>query len=142
MIYRWELDGLEALRIAAPDIAAVLPVGVVLFRGEMAAGKTTIIKALCEEWGVTDTVQSPTFSLVNEYIDANGDPIFHFDFYRIENESEAMDIGVEDYFWRGNRSLVEWPEKIINLLPPNCSEVKIDIRDGVRHVEVIVPDLQ
>lgn len=87
------------------------------FYGEMGAGKTTFIRAICEELGVTESVNSPTFAIVNEYTDRKGEPIYHFDFYRIEKEEEAYDFGYEDYFFSGNICFVEWPEKIANLIP-------------------------
>ncbi len=86
------------------------------FHGEMGAGKTTLIKAICAHAGVTDEVSSPTFSLVNEYETKTGERIYHFDFYRIKNVEEAYDIGYEEYFDSGNLCLIEWPEKIEPLL--------------------------
>jgi tRNA threonylcarbamoyladenosine biosynthesis protein TsaE len=95
--------------------------------GEMGAGKTTLVKALVTELGVHETTASPTFSIVNEYRNTNGKPIYHFDFYRIKNESEAFDIGIDEYFDSGNLCLVEWPEKIPSLLPPNHFEIQLEI---------------
>ncbi len=86
------------------------------FEGEMGAGKTTLIKAICNTLGVIDEVSSPTFSLVNEYKTKDGKTIYHFDFYRIKNIEEVYDIGYEDYFFSGNICLIEWPEKIKELL--------------------------
>lgn len=86
------------------------------FEGEMGAGKTTLIKAICKTLGVIDEVSSPTFSLVNEYKTNDGKTIYHFDFYRIKNIEEVFDIGYEDYFYNGNICLIEWPEKIDELL--------------------------
>ena len=95
--------------------------------GEMGAGKTTLVKALVAELGVHETTASPTFSIVNEYRDKEGKPIYHFDFYRIKNESEAFDIGTDEYFDSGNLCLVEWPEKIPTLLPLHHFEVQLEI---------------
>lgn len=89
----------------------------VAFRGPMGAGKTTLIRAICQQLGVADTVTSPTFALINEYKDAEGRPVYHFDFYRINKLEEAFDFGYEEYFYSGNLCLVEWPEKIEPLLP-------------------------
>lgn len=100
------------------------------FYGGMGAGKTTFIRAICEELGVTESVNSPTFAIVNEYSDRNGEPIFHFDFYRIEKEEEAYDFGYEDYFFSGNLCFVEWPEKIENLIPDNSVLVYINEEDN------------
>lgn len=100
----------------------------VLFRGAMGAGKTTLIRALCEQLGVEDTVTSPTFALVNEYRDREGDSVYHFDFYRIDRPEEALDLGYEEYFDSGHLCLVEWPEKIETLLPQrDLLEVQLDI---------------
>lgn len=105
------------------------------FYGGMGAGKTTFIRAICEELGVTESVNSPTFAIVNEYTDRNGESIFHFDFYRIEKEEEAYDFGYEDYFFSGNLCFVEWPEKIENLIPDNGVLVYINEEDdGVRSI--------
>jgi tRNA threonylcarbamoyladenosine biosynthesis protein TsaE len=86
------------------------------FYGEMGAGKTTLIRAICKTFGVTGEVTSPTFSLVNEYRTSTGQTIYHFDFYRIRSIEEAYDIGYEDYFYSGHTCLIEWPEKIGELL--------------------------
>lgn len=88
-----------------------------LFEGEMGAGKTTLIKALCRVLGVVSVVQSPTFGLVNEYTTQHGEPVYHFDCYRLRNETEALDIGLEEYFDSGNYCFVEWPKRIESLWP-------------------------
>ncbi|MDD2798945.1 MAG: tRNA (adenosine(37)-N6)-threonylcarbamoyltransferase complex ATPase subunit type 1 TsaE [Bacteroidales bacterium] len=96
------------------------------FRGSMGAGKTTFIKAICEELGVEDTINSPTFAIVNEYRSISGELIYHFDFYRINKIEEAFDFGYEDYFYSGALCFIEWPEKIEDLLPRNCVQVEIN----------------
>lgn len=107
------------------------------FYGGMGAGKTTFIRAICEELGVTESVNSPTFAIVNEYTDRNGESIFHFDFYRIEKEEEAYDFGYEDYFFSGNLCFVEWPEKIENLIPNNSVLVYINEEEyGARSISL------
>jgi tRNA threonylcarbamoyladenosine biosynthesis protein TsaE len=98
---------------------------VLLFYGEMGVGKTTLIKEVVKYLGSIDTVSSPTFSLVNEYITTSGEKIYHFDFYRINKETEAMDMGVEEYFYSNNWCLVEWPNKIENLLPLRSVSITI-----------------
>jgi tRNA threonylcarbamoyladenosine biosynthesis protein TsaE len=106
------------------------------FYGKMGAGKTTFIKALCNALGVTDMVNSPTFSIVNEYIDGEGNSIYHFDFYRIKRLSEAYDIGFEDYVYSGNLCLMEWPELVEELLPDDVVRVTIEEQaDGSRVIE-------
>ncbi len=108
---------------------------VYLFYGSMGAGKTTFIRAICEELGVKDTVNSPTFAIINEYTDGDGNPIYHFDFYRINKVEEAYDFGYEDYFYSGNVCFVEWPEMIEELLPADAVKVSIQEKeDGTREV--------
>lgn len=105
------------------------------FYGHMGAGKTTFIKALCEAMGVEDVITSPTFSLVNDYTDRNGNSIYHFDFYRIKKLEEVYDMGYEDYFYSGSLCLMEWPELIEELLPEDAVKVTITEQpDGSRTV--------
>lgn len=98
-----------------------------ILEGDMGAGKTTFVKAICQLLGVKDMVQSPTFSLVNEYLTDKGEKCYHFDFYRIKNEEEALDIGVEEYFESGNYCFIEWPGKIPNLLPDRYLKISINL---------------
>jgi len=100
-----------------------------LFYGQIGVGKTTLIKELCKSLGVLDNISSPTFSLVNEYQTANNDKVYHFDFYRIEDEEEAFDIGIEDYFDSKNWCFIEWPENIENLLPLDAVEIHLSLLD-------------
>ncbi len=98
----------------------------ILFKGEMGSGKTTLISAMVKILGGKSKVSSPTFSIVNEY-KVKSDIVYHFDFYRIKNQIEALDIGIEDYFYSGNWNFVEWPDKIKPLLPNNTTTVKLSI---------------
>ncbi|MFD2598413.1 tRNA (adenosine(37)-N6)-threonylcarbamoyltransferase complex ATPase subunit type 1 TsaE [Sphingobacterium corticis] len=100
---------------------------VILFYGDMGAGKTTLIKEICRALGVSDNTSSPTFSIVNEYDSENGS-IYHFDFYRLRDEQEAFDLGYEEYLYSGNYCFIEWPDKISNLLPTNYRSIRIEIR--------------
>ncbi len=100
------------------------------FYGEMGAGKTTFIKAICNTLGVTETITSPTFAIVNEYAIEGGDPIFHFDFYRIKDIDEAYDFGYEDYFYSGHLCFIEWPQLVESLLPKDVVKVQILIEDN------------
>ena len=100
-----------------------------LFEGEMGAGKTTLIKAICDYWKVNDNVSSPTFGIVNEYKSEEVGTIFHFDFYRFEREEEALDIGVEDYFYSDNYCFVEWSSKIKSFIPEKYAVINIDVID-------------
>ena len=108
------------------------------FYGEMGVGKTTLIKSLSLHLGVTDMVSSPTFSIVNEYFIDKGNKIYHFDFYRIEDESEAFDIGYEEYFFSSAYCFIEWPEKIINLIEEDVVTIKMSFKGTVRRIEVIL----
>ncbi|HNQ61850.1 MAG TPA: tRNA (adenosine(37)-N6)-threonylcarbamoyltransferase complex ATPase subunit type 1 TsaE [Bacteroidia bacterium] len=98
---------------------------IIAFYGAMGAGKTTFIKAICRILGVQNGMSSPTFSIVNEYHSDKFDKVYHFDFYRLKAESEAVEIGIEEYFYSGSYCLIEWPEKILNLLPE--PRVKVEI---------------
>ncbi len=100
------------------------------FYGEMGAGKTTFIKALCKALGVYDMVNSPSFALINQYQTETDEPVFHFDFYRIKKIGEVLDIGYEDYFYSGSYCLIEWPEKIEHLLPEGTVKVSIVIDES------------
>lgn len=103
--------------------------------GGMGVGKTTFTKAICEELGVADVINSPTFAIVNEYADGNGDPIYHFDFYRIKRLSEAYDMGCDEYFYSGHLCLIEWPELIEEILPEETVAVTLtEEADGSRTV--------
>lgn len=104
--------------------------------GEMGAGKTTFIKAICHELGVEEIMSSPTFSIVNEYQSRYGNTIYHFDFYRIEDESEAYNSGLHEYFDSGNYCFVEWPEKVPSILPEGTVHVYIVAKDAVRVISV------
>ncbi len=107
---------------------------VVAFYGEMGAGKTTFIKAICKELNVQDGVSSPTFALVYEY-QASGDLlVYHFDFYRINKASELFDLGYEDYFYSGNLCFIEWPEKAAHLIPQDAMNVTITVRDDGKRI--------
>ena len=99
---------------------------ILLFEGEMAAGKTTLIKALCRLAGVDEPVSSPTYALVNEYESNRGAVLYHFDFYRIKDETEALDMGAPEYFYSGNKCLIEWPSMVRNILPEHYISVTID----------------
>src|SRR5690606_27204168 len=120
-----EVKHLEELKEAAQTIIDAFPQErIFLFYGHMGAGKTTLINELCLLLGVTDHTSSPTFSIVNEYEAAKGQ-IYHFDFYRLKDEMEALDMGYEEYFYSGHYCFVEWPEKISNLLPLHYVKISI-----------------
>jgi tRNA threonylcarbamoyladenosine biosynthesis protein TsaE len=128
---------LNELSQIAKDIIENAQNKVLLFYGDMGVGKTTLIKEMCIILGVEDVAHSPTFSLVNEYQTASNDIIYHFDFYRIENEEEAYDMGVEDYLYSNNWCLIEWPENVKNLLPLDAVEVRISLlENGQRNIQL------
>jgi len=109
---------------------------IICFYGEMGVGKTTLIKVLCEKLGVKDNVSSPTFSIVNEYVSLDGESIFHFDFYRMEKEEEAFDMGYEDYFYNGDLCLIEWPEKVKSIIPEDIMRIDITKNKDQRIIEI------
>lgn len=117
----------ELAQVADAILAATGRRTVVAFRGEMGAGKTTLIREIVARLGSTDTVTSPTFAIVNQYKGKNRRTIYHFDFYRIDDIREAYDFGYEEYFYSGNLCLVEWPEKIERLLPEQVVTVRIAV---------------
>lgn len=137
MTYRIEITSLENIQSAARKfIEKMGNRRVFAFYGEMGAGKTTFIKAVCQAMGVQETVTSPTFAIINEYHTSDNAMIYHFDFYRIKNIEEAYDFGYEDYFYSGHICLIEWPQLVAPLLPENA--VKISIKeqlDGLRVVQ-------
>ncbi|MDR3351198.1 MAG: tRNA (adenosine(37)-N6)-threonylcarbamoyltransferase complex ATPase subunit type 1 TsaE [Prevotellaceae bacterium] len=118
------IPGVEDLPLAAKALLPALQhTKVVAFHGDMGIGKTTLIKVLCQTMGATGAVNSPSFALINEYRNSKGIPVYHFDFYRIQNIEEAYDLGYEEYFYSGHLCLIEWPEKVLTLLPPDTLHV-------------------
>ena len=132
------IKSIETIRETARDfIAAIKGKGSCLaFYAPMGAGKTTFIKALCEELGVDDVITSPTFAIINEYTDGAGEPIYHFDFYRIKKLEEVYDMGCDDYFYSGSYCFMEWPELIEEALPDDVLRITITPQDdGSRIIE-------
>ena len=128
----------DELNSVAKQILAVIGESkIVLFKGEMGAGKTTLIKALCKQLNVADNVSSPTFSIVNEYHAAN-EVIYHFDFYRINNLREVYDMGSTEYFFGGHRCFIEWPEKIEGIINFDYTLVQVDAKDEIRTIIVTI----
>ncbi len=120
------INNLDSINEAAKEFIAQIDQDTVFaFHGEMGAGKTTFIKAICEELGVEDVINSPTFAIVNEYRTATAELVYHFDFYRINKPEEAFDFGYEDYLYSGALCFIEWPEKIEELLPGDAVHVTI-----------------
>ncbi len=124
------INNLDSINEAAKQFIAQIDQDTVFaFHGEMGAGKTTFIKAICEELGVEDVINSPTFAIVNEYRTATAELVYHFDFYRINKPEEAFDFGYEDYLYSGALCFIEWPEKIEELLPGDAVHVTITQND-------------
>ena len=136
------INGLEEIDNAAQQFLqyvsqSPLQSNIFAFFGQMGAGKTTFIKTVCSQLGVADDVNSPTFTIVNEYRAAKGYPIYHFDFYRINKVQEAYDIGLDEYFGGDGLCLIEWPEKIEEVLPDDCFRVYLKVDpQGTRTLEI------
>jgi len=127
--------GLESLKEAARELIRKCGMfNVWSFYGDIGAGKTTLIKALCEELGVRGGMSSPTFSIVNEYALPGGKSVYHFDFYRLKNEREALDLGAEEYFDSRNYCFIEWPERAPSIIPDKHVEVKIIPTDATHRI--------
>ena len=126
---------LDELTLVAQKVIDQHPSKVILFHGEMGVGKTTLIKQLCKTLGVSSATSSPTFSLVNEYETIDNQVVYHFDFYRLKNEMEALDMGADDYFYSGNWCFIEWAEKIPSLIPDEHAVITIElVENGKRHL--------
>jgi tRNA threonylcarbamoyladenosine biosynthesis protein TsaE len=134
MILEYYLQDIEHI---AQQIIDSRPEKVILFNGDMGAGKTTLIKTLCKTLGVHDATSSPTFSLVNEYETDDNQLVYHFDVYRLKSQTEALDMGIDEYLYSGNWCFIEWAEKIPDLLPENHSIITISVlEDGKRMLEL------
>ena len=128
---------LDQLDEVANQIIVQNPKKVILFHGEMGVGKTTLIKALAKKLGVLEPTKSPTFSLVNEYQTTTNQLVYHFDFYRLNRETEALDMGIEEYLYSGDWCFIEWAENIPNLIPEAHSIITIQLlADGKRYLKL------
>lgn len=140
--HTFTIHSLEEYPAAAKWFTGLLQKGnIFAFYGKMGTGKTTFIKSLCEELGVEDTINSPTFAIVNEYEDRDANTIFHFDFYRIKSLTEVYNMGYEEYFYSNAYCFIEWPELIEELLPEE--HIRVDITegdDGARTIKVTIND--
>jgi tRNA threonylcarbamoyladenosine biosynthesis protein TsaE len=129
---------LDEIQNVARKVISENPKKVILFNGNMGVGKTTLIKALATELGVTNATSSPTFSLVNEYEANENKLVYHFDVYRLNKESEALDLGIDEYLYSGHWCFIEWAEKIPNLIPDEHSVVHLSLTsDGKRHLTLL-----
>lgn len=135
---QFKINSLEEINAVAREfIKAMNEKRIFALYGAMGVGKTTFVKAVCEELGVEDTINSPSFAIVNEYHSHKGEVMYHFDFYRIEDVEEAYDFGYEDYFYSNNYCFIEWPEKIESILPEDTVHVVFEENsDGSRSVNI------
>ena len=133
-----KLNSLDDIKeVARTFLAEIGDNKLIAFYGHMGAGKTTFVKALCEELGVEDVVNSPTFAIVNEYTDREGESVFHFDFYRIKSLEEAFGIGFDNYMGSGCFCFMDWPEKVEEILPEETLRVEIsEVEDGTRLIKI------
>ncbi len=120
---------LQQIEEIAKKIVHLSSSKIFLLHGEMGAGKTTLVKAIANVLGVSDMASSPTFSIVNEYHNQQGEILYHFDLYRLNDEAEAFDIGVEEYFYSGHYCFIEWPEKTPNLIPEHHTVLNLEVLD-------------
>ncbi len=138
MIETFEINSIDELdNVAREIISKSKPHTFFSLFGEIGAGKTTLIKSFCKHLGVDENVSSPTFSILNEYLRNNGESVYHFDFYRIKSESEAFDLGYENFFYSNNYCFVEWSEKIPHLLNFPKASIFIESKNGTRSIRLI-----
>ena len=136
----WICDELSQLDYISSEILKLSKSKKIAFHASMGAGKTTLIKSICEQLKVLDVVKSPTFSIVNEYISEINGKVYHFDFYRLEDKREAFDIGVESYFDSSEYCFVEWPSMIEDLLPDDFNHIYIDVENEQRIIKLVFND--
>ena len=136
MELNFEINNENELDFISKEIIENFKSKVFLFYGEMGVGKTAFIKSICKHLNVIDVVSSPTFSIVNQYVNDQDEFIYHFDFYRTNNKNEIFDIGYEEYLFSDSFCFIEWPERLDNLLPNKYLEIKMKLRDGNRVIKI------
>ena len=136
MELNFEINNENELDFISKEIIEKFKSKVFLFYGEMGVGKTAFIKSICKHLNVIDVVSSPTFSIVNQYINDQNEFMYHFDFYRTNNKNEIFDIGYEEYLFSDSFCFIEWPERLDNLLPNKYLEIKMKLRDGNRLIRI------
>ena len=136
MELNFEINNENELDFISKEIIEKFKSKVFLFYGEMGVGKTTFIKRICKHLNVIDVVSSPTFSIVNQYVNDQDEFMYHFDFYRTNNKNEIFDIGYEEYLFSDSFCFIEWPERLENLLPNQYLEIKMKLRDGNREIKI------
>ena len=136
----WICNELTQLDFISSEILKLSKSKKIAFHASMGAGKTTLIKSICEHLKVLDVVKSPTFSIVNEYISEINGKVYHFDFYRLEDKREAFDIGIKFYFDSSSYCFVEWPSMIEDLLPNDFDHIYIDVENELRIIKLVLND--
>ena len=136
MELNFEINNENELDYISKEIIEKFKSKVFLFYGEMGVGKTAFIKSICKHLNVIDVVSSPTFSIVNQYVNDQDEFMYHFDFYRTNNKNEIFDIGYEEYLFSDSFCFIEWPERLDNLLPNKYLEIKMKLRDGNRVIRI------
>ena len=136
MELNFEINNENELDYISKEIIEKFKSKVFLFYGEMGVGKTAFIKSICKHLNVIDVVSSPTFSIVNQYVNDQDEFMYHFDFYRTNNKNEIFDIGYEEYLFSDSFCFIEWPERLENLLPNKYLEIKMKLRDGNRIIRI------
>jgi len=136
MELNFEINNENELDYISKEIIEKFKSKVFLFYGEMGVGKTTFIKSICKHLNVLDVVSSPTFSIVNQYVNDQDEFMYHFDFYRTNNKNEIFDIGYEEYLFSDSFCFIEWPERLDNLLPNKYLDIKMKLRDGNRVIKI------
>ena len=136
MELNFEINNENELDFISKEIIEKFKSKVFLFYGEMGVGKTAFIKSICKHLNVIDVVSSPTFSIVNQYVNDQDEFIYHFDFYRTNNKNEIFDIGYEEYLFSDSFCFIEWPERLDNLLPNKYLEIKMKLKDGNRVIKI------
>ena len=136
MELNFEINNENELDFISKEIIENFKSKIFLFYGEMGVGKTAFIKSICKHLNVIDVVSSPTFSIVNQYINDQNEFMYHFDFYRTNNKNEIFDIGYEEYLFSDSFCFIEWPERLDNLLPNKYLEIKMKLRDGNRIIRI------
>ena len=134
----WICNELTQLDFISSEILKLSKSKKIAFHASMGAGKTTLIKSICEQLKVVDVVKSPTFSIVNEYISEINGKVYHFDFYRLEDKREAFDIGIQFYFDSSSYCFVEWPSMIEDLLPNDFDHIYIDVENELRIIKLVL----
>jgi len=139
MLKKFECKREEEIPAVASELLDLIgPIRIIAFNGELGSGKTTLIKAMCRKLGIKDDAASPTFAIMYEYSLPNDLPVYHFDFYRINSETEVFDIGYENFFYSNAYCFIEWAERVKNLLPPGSAHININVEKHARIITLSI----